>query len=229
SWPYARCGAPPTMRTVPGRTETVSWPSNIRRSAAAACRDPSGPAGPSSSSRETPALATKLAVVPAAPPFHEAATGAVRPPRPDGAVVQLEGDAGAGDEAGDGPGVAAVPRSGEARDGALEAGLLGVGEERGPEDEGQGGDGDAGHHAVALAWPAISEEIRSTTATGSGAAAMDRPMTRKSAPARAASVGVAVRTWSAASSPAGRIPGVTTRNADPCLRLMVSTSTADAT
>src|SRR5690606_710937 len=142
---------------------------------------------------------------------------------------EVERDAGARDEAGDAAGVAAVPGGGEAGDGALEAGLLRMGEERGPEDEGQGDDGGPRDHAGALASPAISEEIRSITATGSGAAATERPMTRKSAPARAASAGVAVRTWSAAASPAGRMPGVTTRKSGPCLRLMVSTSTAEAT
>src|SRR5690606_522381 len=115
------------------------------------------------------------------------------------AAVEVERDAGARDEAGDAAGVAAVPGGGEAGDGALEAGLLRMGEERGPEDEGQGDDGGPRDHAGALASPAISEEIRSITATGSGAAATDRPMTRKSAPARAASAGVAVRTWSAAA------------------------------
>src|SRR5690606_10669719 len=146
--------------------------------------------------------------------------------RSGAAAVEVERDAGAGDEAGDAAGIAAVPGGSEAGDGALEARLLGVGEQRGPEAEGQGGDGDPRDHVGALASPAISEEIRSTMATGSGAAAIDRPMTRKSAPTRAASAGVAVRTWSAAAAPAGRMPGVTTRNAGPCLRLIVSTSTA---
>ncbi len=53
--------------------------------------------------------------------------------------------------------------------------------------------------------------MAAAAAPGSGALVMGRPMTSKSAPARSASSGVAVRAWSCAAAPGGRIPGVISR------------------
>src|SRR5690606_29941893 len=92
-------------------------------------------------------------------------------------AVQVEGDARRGDEGRDAAGIAAGPGLREACNGALERGLLGVGGERGPEQEGQRREGRAAHHARASA-AAMSADTRASTAMGSGAARMDRPPTR---------------------------------------------------
>src|SRR5262252_5695727 len=50
--------------------------------------------------------------------------------------------------------------------------------------------------------------MAAAAAPGSGAPVMGRPITSRSAPARSASSGVAVRAWSWADEPTGRMPGV---------------------
>src|SRR5258708_9137692 len=74
---------------------------------------------------------------------------------------------------------------------------------------------NCGHYFAA----AISSTIACAAARGSGAARMGLPTTRKSAPARIASVGVAFRAWSSELDSPGasfwRTPGVTMMNLPP--------------
>ena len=77
--------------------------------------------------------------------------------------------------------------------------------------EAQGAPGRA--HAAA-----ISATIARAAAAGSGAPVIGRPTTRRSAPARIASPGVATRLWSPAASPRGRTPGTTRRKSPPAFR-----------
>src|SRR5215468_655209 len=71
--------------------------------------------------------------------------------------------------------------------------------------------------------------IAAAAAPGSGALVMGRPMTRRSAPARSASSGVAVRAWSCAAAPAGRTPGVIRVTSGPTSARTAATSLGEQT
>src|SRR5260370_6370504 len=81
---------------------------------------------------------------------------------------------------------------------------------------------------------AISSTIACAAARGSAAARMGLPTTRKSAPARIASVGVAFRAWSSELDSTGesfeRTPGVTiTKSGPPALRIALASCTEATT
>src|SRR5262249_22190110 len=80
------------------------------------------------------------------------------------------------------------------------------------------------------AWAAaISALMHRAAAAGSGAALIGRPITRKSAPSRAASPGVITRFWSPSSAAAGRIPGTTSLKSGPQSRLSWAISRGEQT
>jgi len=64
---------------------------------------------------------------------------------------------------------------------------------------------------------------------GLRAPVIGRPTTRKSAPERIASRGVATRDWSSTDALAGRTPGTTIRKVDPHARRIARASCAEAT
>src|ERR1700733_7437877 len=72
-------------------------------------------------------------------------------------------------------------------------------------------------HLVGLLF-AMSLRMACAAAFGSGAAVMGRPITSMLAPAASANCGVAMRFWSPASEPAGRMPGVTSNALGTALR-----------
>ena len=81
----------------------------------------------------------------------------------------------------------------------------------GREDQVEGaGEGGADRQRLGHAGTgAISARMARAAARGSGAAKIGRATTRWSAPAASAAAGVAMRFWSPAAEPAGRMPGVT--------------------